>query len=108
MATVGNSFPVSAKKYGKVVITLDNVLIPVEKLKNSPSLQDGLDPEIELDLRILGCELIQTSGILLKLPQFINASLHSGITKRNTSRVSTYYQIRNLTIQPNKTIQNLL
>ncbi|RXG73366.1 Cyclin-L1 [Armadillidium vulgare] len=38
MATVGNSFPVSAKKYGKVVITLDNVLIPVEKLKNSPSL----------------------------------------------------------------------
>ncbi|KAB7501095.1 Cyclin-L1 [Armadillidium nasatum] len=74
MATVGNSFPVSAKKYGKVIITLDNVLIPVEKLKNSPSLQDGLDPEIELDLRILGCELIQTSGILLKLPQVAMAT----------------------------------
>jgi len=30
---------------------------------------DGLDFEIETDLRIWGCELIQTSGILLKLPQ---------------------------------------
>ena len=58
-----------AKKYGSVVITLENVLLPPEKLSPSPSQQDGLDPEIEMDLRILGCELIQTGGILLRLPQ---------------------------------------
>ncbi|KAG7159245.1 cyclin-L-like [Homarus americanus] len=60
-----------AKKYGSVVITLDNVLIPPDKLSPSPSQQDGLDSEIEMDLRILGCELIQTGGILLKLPQIV-------------------------------------
>lgn len=58
-----------AKKYGSVVITLENVLLPPEKLSPSPSQLDGLDKEIEMDLRILGCELIQTGGILLKLPQ---------------------------------------
>lgn len=72
MATVvkpslNSSIPL--KKYGKVVITLENVLMSPDKLTNSPSLQDGLDPDTELDLRILGCELIQTSGILLRLPQ---------------------------------------
>lgn len=58
-----------AKKYGSVVITLENVLLPPEKLSPSPSQQDGLDQDIEMDLRILGCELIQTGGILLRLPQ---------------------------------------
>lgn len=57
------------KKYGSVVLTLENVLLPPEKLSPSPSQLDGLDSEIEMDLRILGCELIQTGGILLKLPQ---------------------------------------
>ena len=60
------SFP---KTYGKVVLTLENVLIPKEKLAPTPSNLDGLDAESETDLRIMGCELIQTSGILLKLPQ---------------------------------------
>ena len=60
------SFP---KSYGKIVLTLENVLIPKEKLAPTPSSLDGLDPECETDLRIMGCELIQTSGILLKLPQ---------------------------------------
>ncbi|XP_063884074.1 cyclin-L2-like isoform X2 [Scylla paramamosain] len=63
-----------AKKYGSVVITLENVLLPPEKLSPSPSQQDGLDPEIEMDLRILGCELIQTGGILLRLPQVAMAA----------------------------------
>lgn len=29
----------------------------------------GLDLQCETDLRILGCELIQAAGILLRLPQ---------------------------------------
>jgi len=57
------------RDFSRVIITLDNILIPEEKLSSTPSVIDGLNPETERDLRILGCELIQTSGILLKLPQ---------------------------------------
>ena len=56
-------------KYGPTVLTLENVLLPAQTLASSPSVQDGLTDDEEMDLRILGCELIQTSGILLKLPQ---------------------------------------
>lgn len=57
------------KPYGQVVLTLKNQLLPDEKLAVTPSQTDGLDAETETDLRIYGCELIQTAGILLKLPQ---------------------------------------
>lgn len=60
------------KLYGKIVLTLQNCLLPEEKLNSTPSYLDGLDAETETDLRILGCELIQTAGILLKLPQVSN------------------------------------
>ena len=58
-----------ARTYGNIILTLENVLVPPEKLTPTPSSVDGLDPEVETGLRILGCELIQMSGILLKLPQ---------------------------------------
>ena len=57
------------KPYGRIVLTLKNCLLPEDKLSPTPSQNDGLDQETEADLRILGCELIQTAGILLKLPQ---------------------------------------
>ena len=57
------------QKYGQIVLTLENVLLPPEKLSPSPSRADGLDAETEFDLRVMGCEMIQTSGILLRLPQ---------------------------------------
>ena len=57
------------KDFSKVVLTLRNVLIPGERLSPTPSIIDGLEFETEIDLRMLGCELIQTAGILLKLPQ---------------------------------------
>ena len=60
-----------AKPYGKILLTLQNCLLPEEKLVSTPSHLDGLDAETETELRILGCELIQTAGILLKLPQVI-------------------------------------
>ncbi|PSN46221.1 Cyclin-L1 [Blattella germanica] len=62
------------KPYGKIVLTLKNCLLPDEKLTPTPSQNDGLDQETESDLRILGCELIQTAGILLKLPQVAMAT----------------------------------
>ncbi|XP_022901051.1 cyclin-L1 [Onthophagus taurus] len=63
-----------AKCYGKIVLTLKNQLLPEEKLRSTPSQNDGLDNDTETDLRIYGCELIQTAGILLKLPQVAMAT----------------------------------
>lgn len=62
------------KSYGKIVLTLYNCLLPENVFKETPSQADGLDIETETDLRILGCELIQTAGILLKLPQVAMAT----------------------------------
>lgn len=62
------------KNYGKIVLTLHNCLLPETAFKETPSQSDGLDNETETDLRILGCELIQTAGILLKLPQVAMAT----------------------------------
>ncbi|XP_044763222.1 cyclin-L2 [Coccinella septempunctata] len=72
--SVSNSAKTSVKPYGKIVLTLKNQLLPDDKLKNTPSQIDGLDVETENDLRIYGCELIQTAGILLKLPQVAMAT----------------------------------
>lgn len=60
------------KLYGNVVLTQKNQLLPEDKLNSTPSQTDGLDADTETDLRIYGCELIQTAGILLKLPQVNN------------------------------------
>lgn len=57
------------RQFAKITLTLENCLLSDNKLQETPSQQDGLDKETETDLRILGCELIQISGILLKLPQ---------------------------------------
>lgn len=62
------------KSYGKIVLTLENCLLPEQKLELTPSQADGLDRDTEIDLRILGCELIQTAGLLLKLPQVAMAT----------------------------------
>lgn len=70
VTTANSSNNMTLKRdFSRVVITLDNVLIPEEKLLETPSMLDGLEKDVETDLRILGCELIQTAGILLKLPQ---------------------------------------
>lgn len=67
--------PVSLpRQFGKIILTLENCLLPVDKLVETPSHHDGLDRQTEVDLRILGCELIQTAGILLKLPQVSTAA----------------------------------
>lgn len=65
--------------YGKIVLSLDNCLLPKEKLERSPSVIDGLDSETEYDLRIIGCELIQTAGILLKLPQVCQVFVYGNV-----------------------------
>lgn len=66
--------PPAKPSYGKIILTLENCLLPEAKLDPTPSQMDGLDRETEIDLRVLGCELIQTAGILLKLPQVAMAA----------------------------------
>lgn len=73
-AAAGSQTQQQQRSYGKIVLTLENCLLPEPKLELTPSQADGLDRETEIDLRILGCELIQTAGILLKLPQVAMAT----------------------------------
>ena len=80
----------NTRDFSKVIISLENCLIPIDKLTPTPSEQDGLDKDIELDLRILGCELIQTSGILLKLPQ---VCLLFTTSKKATCDLAIHFQV---------------
>ncbi|KAM7489449.1 hypothetical protein LguiB_026933 [Lonicera macranthoides] len=56
--------------------TIDTFYLTEEQLKNSPSRKDGINEATETNLRIYGCNLIQESGILLKLPQAVMATGH--------------------------------
>lgn len=68
-STNNDGILIGDKVYSEVYLTIDNSLIPEERLSPTPSMLDGLDLTTETDLRILGCELIQSAGILLRLPQ---------------------------------------
>ncbi|CAM9003578.1 unnamed protein product [Rhodiola kirilowii] len=52
----------------------DNFYLKDEQLEETPSRKDGIDNETETILRIYGCDLIQESGILLRLPQAVMAT----------------------------------
>jgi hypothetical protein len=51
--------------------TLENIVLPHDKLVDTPSMKDGLEPDVEMDLRIYGCELIQLAGVHRILLQLI-------------------------------------
>lgn len=59
------------KEFGKSVLSLENCIIPAESLIGTPSRKDGVSQSLEVDLRITGCEYIQSAGLLLRLPQVI-------------------------------------
>lgn len=61
-------------EFRKVKLSLDNVSIPSERLRNTPSRKDGCPHDLEVDLRIVTCEYIQTAGLLLRLPQVAMAT----------------------------------
>ena len=44
---------------------------PPDELEKTPSRADGVEADVEEELRMLGCELIQEAGILLKLYMYI-------------------------------------
>ncbi|CAN1293280.1 CYCL1-1 [Linum perenne] len=57
-----------------IYTAIDNFYLKDEQLQNSPSRKDGIDEDTETSLRRYGCDLIQESGILLKLPQAVMAT----------------------------------
>jgi len=60
--------------YGEIKLSVENCIFPPEMLDETPSMKDGLDRDTENDLRRFGCELIQISGLLLRLPQVAMAT----------------------------------
>lgn len=50
-------------------MNLDDFVIPEDKLFDTPSREDGCSKELEVDLRTAGCDQIQLTGRILKLPQ---------------------------------------
>ncbi|MFH4979596.1 hypothetical protein AB6A40_006305 [Gnathostoma spinigerum] len=67
------------RTHSQIVISPDAWLLTIDdsarvKLENPPSLSDGLDARTELDLRYLGCEIIQSGAIMLRLPQVAAAT----------------------------------
>ena len=62
------------EKWGEVILTISNSVLPLEKLAPTPSSLDGMSQAVEDDLRNLGCNLIQTAGKLLRLPQVAMAT----------------------------------
>lgn len=75
MAVADSSKPSNKPRdYDDILISLENCIIPFEKIDETPSMKDGLDRDTENELRVFACELIQIGGILLKLPQVAMAT----------------------------------
>lgn len=57
-----------------IYTAIDTFYLTEEELKTSPSRKDNIDEATETTLRIYGCDVIQESGILLRLPQAVMAT----------------------------------
>lgn len=57
-----------------IYTAIDTFYLTDEQLQDTPSRKDGIDEATETTLRIYGCDLIQESGILLKVPQQVMAT----------------------------------
>ncbi|XP_075920250.1 cyclin-L1, partial [Petromyzon marinus] len=65
---------IGERLYSGVRISLENCVMPAERLAHTPSSYDRLEAAVETELRELGCELVQAAGILLRLPQVAMAT----------------------------------
>jgi hypothetical protein len=63
-----NSRPVDEQCSAQTTLAaLPNAVVTREQFFTTPSMREGVPRELEDQLRMLGCELIQSAGILLKL-----------------------------------------
>ena len=53
-----------------IYTAIDTFYLTDEQLRDSPSRKDGIDEAAETTFRVYGCDLIQESGILLRLYPF--------------------------------------
>ncbi|GJT08767.1 cyclin-L1-1 [Tanacetum coccineum] len=60
-----------------IYTAIDTFYLTDEQLQETPSRKDGIDEATETTLRIYGCDLIQESGILLKVMRCFNFSVMS-------------------------------
>lgn len=67
---------VRVKDKGMIYTAIDTFYLTDEQLANSPSRKDGIDEATETTLRIYGCDLIQESGILLRLYPSVCVHFH--------------------------------
>lgn len=65
----GDGILIAGELYSGVALTLENCLLPPERVHCSPSRAHGLPARTEQQLRSRMCEMIQSAGILLRLPQ---------------------------------------
>jgi hypothetical protein len=68
--------PTTSSQPGIVKVSLELPLLRADQLYPTPSMNDSLPFDVEFDLRLVGCELIQTSGRLRKLPQVLYSSFY--------------------------------
>jgi hypothetical protein len=54
--------------------SLENSVVSIEKLEKSPSRALGFPPQQEQSIRFIICNFIDSSAILLKLPQNVSAT----------------------------------
>jgi len=62
------------RSFGHIRLDISNSVLPLDKITHTPSGKDGLSEEVEMQIRSLGCEVIQLSGKLLRLPQVAMAT----------------------------------
>ena len=60
--------------WSHIHLDISNSVLPLDRLSPTPSAKDGLSEEVEMQIRSLGCELIQLAGKLLRLPQVAMAT----------------------------------
>ncbi|KAL9933122.1 hypothetical protein V8E36_007840 [Tilletia maclaganii] len=56
------------------MMPLPNTLASLQQLSETPSRADGIPADLEEELRVYGCQLIQQAGILIHLPQVAMAT----------------------------------
>ena len=52
-------------------------LASLAQIEKTPSREDGIPEELELDLRAFGCKLIHEAGVLLR--QYVHVCLQGGL-----------------------------
>lgn len=66
---------------------LDGFYLTDEQLADTPSRADGIEPEVEEELRRYGCDILQEAAVLMQLPQAVAATaqvlLHRFYCKRS-------------------------